>query len=141
MNHRNVAAFYQWGEAVLSGFDDVDVEAGDEVSFTILTTSNTTGIFTATKTSTLQSQVVQVSAPNSPLCLSNAGWFVDGPTSVIIANFTGVTFKAPLALLKGELLGPESSGGFTADIERNTGSIFTETVVTNLEDITVKYVH
>lgn len=116
----------------------MDVAAGDEVSFVVLITSRTTGTFTITKASNFQSQVIQVSAPHAPLCLSSAGWFVDGPTSVTIANFSEVVFDAPFAILNGRLFSTESSGAFVADIERNV--TFTETTVTAL-DVTVKYVH
>lgn len=138
-------SWYEWYPDYAHDFstDQFSFSAGDVISISITSSSNSVGTAVLENLSSGQSVTQQLSAPSSDATLGgqNAEWIVEdfesGGSLVSFADFGTVTFSNCVASTGSESLGTD--GATIIEIEDSNGNVLTDVSIPSSSEVTITY--
>lgn len=137
-------AWYEWYPDYAYDFSGISISAGDTISLSVVSSSNSAGTATIENLSNGQKVTTSVTAPDSSATLGgqNAEWIVEdyeqGGGLVTLDNWGTLTFtSASAGASNGESLG--TSGATIIDIEQNN-EVLTSVSVPSSSEVVIEYV-
>jgi hypothetical protein len=137
-------AWYEWYPNPSVDINDFSFSAGDTISITVSSSSNSKGSVVFENSSTGQSVTKSASAPTSSAVLGgeNAEWIVEdydvGGSQVAFANFGTVLFTDAVASTSSQTLGTD--GATIVEIKDSNGNILTDVTLPSSSEVLIVYV-
>jgi hypothetical protein len=137
-------AWYEWFPDYAYDFSGIDINTGDVISVSVVSSSSSSGTATIQNLSNGQTVTQDLTAPdsNSNLGGQNAEWIVEdfeeGGSLVSFANFGTVDFTSATAgASDGSTVG--TTGADLIDIEDSSGNVLTSASTPSDSEVVVQY--